>query len=407
MADSKVVFSRDTFAPQSGADTLFNLVDTERKNKQEIEKTQAIEGFRNDLAMKRDAAQFGFNSSLEELRSGLVAGREEAAYQRSVTENMLKGQATLGAAGSMAVGAANQGMDMKAFVDAQPTTEPDTGQVMGIGGYTPKQFDPRSADFVTTVLGEHIKAELQKQGTADRLQKTHDLEMVFKQLDLIGESHVNQAADVADFLEKADPGNAYVPMLRGFTTGSAKKSDFYNVMKPAIERRETLRARMEQIKELGKTKVEVAEIIGRNKKELGQIKAAASAGADRSKQLNQLRDNLNANVGRVQMAIATFTNQLQNASGTEADNIRREMTALRLQERQLLEQQAELNTIETKAFSAPPSPKDEKAIYNEVGGALIMGPEYRKYRTPTDMPEKLRNKFISELQAEVNKRMGR
>ena len=407
MADSRVVYERKRTPTNVGAETLFNIVEGERKQQAEIEKTKAIEGFRNEFTLKRDAALHGFNTSLEELRSGLTQGREEAAHQRSVVETISKGRETLGAAGTVATGMAGQGFDMGSFVNPTPDTDPATGQVMGVEGYTPKAFEPRSSDFVTKVLGEHVTAQLQQQGARLTEEAKLKRDLIMRKLDMITESHVAQAQTTADFLEKADPGNSYVPMLRGFAPGSAKIGDFLSSMKPALERSETLRARMQQIKEQGRIRKDIAESLGKNRLNIANIKAAVTAGANKTKELNQLRDNLRGDLGRVDMAIATYQNYLETSSGAEADNVRRELISLRLQRQQMSDQMSDLHDLEVRSFGNPTVPtKDRNAIAQQAGQTLILGPKYRKYRATSDMPKALQAEFVKDLNDEVSRRLG-
>lgn len=448
MAASEVIYSRHGIAPQAGAQTLFNIVEGERKMQQDIQKEKTLEGFRNELTMKRDAVQNQFHLDLETLRDVHARGQEAERFARTVAENVLTGQSKLGAMGTMATNMASMGHDMGDFVNATPGGPTEFG--MDPTTYTPKQFDPRSADFVTKVFGEHIESILKQQGDEAAKKNQFTLDLMRRKLDLVDTNLSNQAHEIADFLELNDPGNSYIPFLRGVAPGSMTIREAMPTIKSAMDRREAVRGTLMRVLEQGKVRLKIANDLTASRIRIEEIKAklgmdtavlkgnialgleeekqrgrmavegakkdrqlavegarqTGKASANVMKDLNTAQDNLRGNLGTIQRTIATYERQLETSSGAMAEKIMNDMAALRMQEKEVQEQLATLSQLEHRLLKLPDSSqnKDYQSTVNALGNELMKSGTYRKYKTPADMPPKLQERFKAELRSYLRQR---
>lgn len=290
MADASGVAYTDKFAP--AGDALFDMLTSQNKAT-----------FQHGLDMEKQQKANEFTSTLEGLRHNYRMQQEEAAFQRSTAENLLKGQAVGEYVGQQAADQANKGNVFEPLVQRQ--NDEDVERVTGHPLFTPKPINPRAAETAHTDLQSFIQG---KQRTAETLAVNAEK--------MIGPNEVSNGKRIAAEL-KSMGLNVLATEFDNLTPGSVSKERYAQQLQSAQQEYTRAQTRREVANTFGQARVAAAKIAADARKYAADAAARGRVNAATNTQLRALQGALNQEMTKMQNYEAMLRRSADNAAGDE------------------------------------------------------------------------------------------
>lgn len=266
--------------------------------------------FQHGLDMEKQEKANDFSKTLEILRSGNQAQREQEAFQRTNTEELMRGKAIGEYTGQQAVSAAGQGNVFPGLVEKH--ADEDVERTTGHPLFTPRPIDPRAA---TAAHSDFEKFLAGRQGTEEAI----NLARGKVDVNSIGQPEVNSAKAIAAEL-RAEGQGVMASAFEGLAPGTLSRKEYTDLVIKGNQELQRAKTRREVSQTFAAARVEAARLSAEARKYAADMAARGRIGGAEMNQLKTYQSSLNQQMTKLQNAEALARRSAENASGLDERN---------------------------------------------------------------------------------------